>query len=223
MQRGIDIYAGYGLSETCPVLSFAAVTPGEEEDVAARVRTGRPLPLVDLRIVDEEMVEQPRDGVSTGEVVVRAPWLNAAYLKDEAASEALWRGGMMHTGDVGHIDAAGNLQITDRMKDVIKSGGEWVSSLALESIASAVGGVGEVAAIGIPDPQWGERPVLLIVGAEGFDQAAVEEALGTVFDAEVAAGKLSKWAVPKDIRFVTEIAKTSVGKIDKKALRARLT
>ena len=222
MQRGIDIYAGYGLSETCPVLSFAALTPGEEEDVAARVRTGRPLPLVDLRIVDEEMAEQPRDGASTGEVVVRAPWLNAAYLKDEGASEALWRGGMMHTGDVGHIDAAGNLQITDRMKDVIKSGGEWVSSLALESIASGVSGVGEVAAIGIPDPQWGERPLLLIVGAEGFDRSAVEEALGTVFDAEVAAGKLSKWAVPKDIRFVAEIAKTSVGKIDKKALRAGL-
>ena len=222
MQRGIDIYAGYGLSETCPVLSFAALTPGEEGDVAARVRTGRPLPLVDLRIVDEEMAEQPRDGASTGEVVVRAPWLNAAYLKDEGASEALWRGGMMHTGDVGHIDAAGNLQITDRMKDVIKSGGEWVSSLALESIASGVSGVGEVAAIGIPDPQWGERPLLLIVGAEGFDRSAVEEALGSVFDAEVAAGKLSKWAVPKDIRFVAEIAKTSVGKIDKKALRAGL-
>ena len=222
MQRGIDIYAGYGLSETCPVLSFAALTPGEEEDVAARVRTGRPLPLVDLRIVDEEMAEQPRDGASTGEVVVRAPWLNAAYLKDEGASEALWRGGMMHTGDVGHIDAAGNLQITDRMKDVIKSGGEWVSSLALESIASGVSGVGEVAAIGIPDPQWGERPLLLIVGAERFDRSAVEEALGSVFDAEVAAGKLSKWAVPKDIRFVAEIAKTSVGKIDKKALRAGL-
>ncbi len=219
MQRGIDIYAGYGLSETCPVLSFAAVTPGEEEDVAARVRTGRPLPLVDLRIVDDEMAEQPRDGTSTGEVVVRAPWLNAAYLKDEAASEALWRGGMMHTGDVGHIDTSGNLQITDRMKDVIKSGGEWVSSLALESIASAVSGVGEVAAVGIPDSQWGERPLLLIVGAEGFDRSAVEDGLGKVFDAEVAAGKLSKWAVPKDIRFVAEIAKTSVGKIDKKALR----
>ena len=222
MQRGIDIYAGYGLSETCPVLSFAALTLGEEEDVAARVRTGRPLPLVDLRIVDKELAELPRDGASTGEVVVRAPWLNAAYLKDEGASEALWRGGMMHTGDVGHIDAAGNLQITDRMKDVIKSGGEWVSSLALESIASGVSGVGEVAAIGIPDPQWGERPLLLIVGAEGFDRSAVEEALGSVFDAEVAAGKLSKWAVPKDIRFVAEIAKTSVGKIDKKVLRAML-
>ena len=223
MQRGIDIYAGYGLSETCPVLSFAAVTPGEEEDVAARVRTGRPLPLVDLRIVDEEMAEQPRDGASTGEVVVRAPWLNAAYLKDEDASEALWRGGMMHTGDVGHIDAAGNLQITDRMKDVIKSGGEWVSSLALESIASAVSGVGEAAAIGIPDRQWGERPLLLIVCMEGFEHSAVKEELGTAFDVEVAAGRLSKWAAPKDIRFVAQIAKTSVGKIDKMALRAGLT
>ena len=198
------------------------MTPGEEEDVAARVRTGRPLPLVDLRIVDEEMAEQPRDGASTGEVVVRAPWLNAAYLKDEGASEALWRGGMMHTGDVGHIDAAGNLQITDRMKDVIKSGGEWVSSLALESIASGVSGVGEVAAIGIPDPQWGERPLLLIVVTEGFHRSAIAEALGTVFDAEVAAGNLSKWAVPKDITFVAEIAKTSVGKIDKKRLRTEV-
>ena len=222
MQHGIDIYAGYGLSETCPVLSFAAVTPGEEEDLAARVRTGQPLPLVDLRVVDEEMVEQPRDGASTGEVVVRAPWLNAAYLKDEAASEALWRGGMMHTGDVGHIDAAGNLQITDRMKDVIKSGGEWVSSLALESIASAVSGVGEVAAIGVPDTQWEERPILLIVGAEGFGRGEVEEAVRKVFEAEVMAGRLSKWAVPKEIRFVSEIVKTSVGKIDKKALRVSI-
>ena len=222
MQHGIDIFAGYGLSETCPVLSFAAVTLGEEEDIAARVKTGRPLPLVDLRIVDEEMVEQPRDGVSIGEVVVRAPWLNAVYLKDEAASEALWRGGMMHTGDVGHIDAAGNLQITDRMKDVIKSGGEWVSSLALESIASAVSGVSDVAAIGIPDKQWGERPLLLVVAVNQAEQDKVETAVMSAFATAVIAGELSKWAVPKEIKFVSEIAKTSVGKIDKKTLRSDL-
>ena len=108
------------------------------------------------------------------------------------------------------------------MKDVIKSGGEWVSSLALESKASAVVGVSEVAAIGIPDTKWGERPLLLIVVIEGFDRSVVEEALGRAFDAEVAAGRLPKWAIPKDIRFVAEIAKTSVGKIDKKALRAGL-
>ena len=128
----------------------------------------------------------------------------------------------MHTGDVGHIDASGNLQITDRMKDVIKSGGEWVSSLALESIASSVSGVGEAAAIGMSDLQWGERPLLLIVIANGFEENAVEEALITMFNNEVALGKLSSWAVPKDIRFIPEIAKTSVGKIDKRALRLEL-
>ncbi len=222
LNRGIDIYAGYGLSETCPVLSFAMLTPGREDNLAARVRAGKPLPLVDLRIVDEDMREQPRDGASTGEVVVRAPWLNAEYLKSPQATEELWRGGMMHTGDVGYIDAGGSLQITDRMKDVIKSGGEWVSSLALESLASAVDGIAEVAAIGIPDPRWGERPLLLVVAADGADHLAVQDAIRAALSDAVSSGSLSKWAMPEDIRFVDEIAKTSVGKIDKKALRAAL-
>ena len=222
MARGIDIYAGYGLSETCPVLSYAVLKPGEEDDVAARVKTGRPLPLVDLRIVDEDMQAQPHDGETTGEVVVRAPWLTAEYVKNPQATAALWRGGFMHTGDVGHIDEDGSLMITDRMKDVIKSGGEWVSSLALESLASAVEGVGEVAAIGVPDPKWGERPLLLVVAANQADQGEVETAVRSAFATAVAAGDLSKWAVPKEIRFVSEIAKTSVGKIDKKTLRSDL-
>ena len=222
MARGIDIYAGYGLSETCPVLSYAVLKPGEEDDVAARVKTGRPLPLVDLRIVDEDMQAQPHDGETTGEVVVRAPWLTAEYVKNPQATAALWRGGFMHTGDVGHIDEDGSLMITDRMKDVIKSGGEWVSSLALESLASAVEGVGEVAAIGVPDPKWGERPLLLVVAANQADQGEVETAVRSAFATAVMAGELSKWAVPKEIRFVSEIAKTSVGKIDKKTLRSDL-
>ena len=222
MARGIDIYAGYGLSETCPVLSYAVLKPGEEDDVAARVKTGRPLPLVDLRIVDENMQAQPHDGETTGEVVVRAPWLTAEYVKNPQATAALWRGGFMHTGDVGHIDEDGSLMITDRMKDVIKSGGEWVSSLALESLASAVEGVGEVAAIGVPDPKWGERPLLLVVAASQAEQGEVETAVRSAFATAVAAGDLSKWAVPKEIRFVSEIAKTSVGKIDKKTLRSDL-
>ena len=128
----------------------------------------------------------------------------------------------MHTGDVGHIDAGGTLQITDRMKDVIKSGGEWVSSLALESLASAVDGVDEVAAIGVPDPKWGERPLLLVVADEAADRAIIEEDIRTALGDAVSAGTLSKWAMPQDIRFIPEIAKTSVGKIDKKALRAAL-
>ena len=222
MARGIDIYAGYGLSETCPVLSYAVLKPGEEDDVAARVKTGRPLPLVDLRIVDEDMQAQPHDGETTGEVVVRAPWLTAEYVKNPQATAALWRGGFMHTGDVGHIDEDGSLMITDRMKDVIKSGGEWVSSLALESLASAVEGVGGVAAIGVPDPKWGERPLLLVVAANQAEQGEVETAVRSAFATAVMAGELSKWAVPKEIRFVSEIAKTSVGKIDKKTLRSDL-
>ena len=219
---GIDIYAGYGLSETCPVLSYAVLTPGEEGDVAARVKTGRPLPLVDLRIMDQEMREQPRDGVSTGEVVARAPWLTAEYVKNPVATADLWRGGFMHTGDVGHIDADGSLMITDRIKDIIKSGGEWVSSLELESIASSVDGVAEVAAIGVPDATWGERPLILIVPVEGAEAARIELAITAAFAEMVDAGGLSKCAVPEKIRFVSEIAKTSVGKIDKKALRATL-
>ena len=222
MARGIDIYAGYGLSETCPVLSYAVLKPGEEDDVAARVKTGRPLPLVDLRIVDEDMQAQPHDGETTGEVVVRAPWVTAEYVKNPQATAALWRGGFMHTGDVCHIDEDGSLMITDRMKDVIKSGGEWVSSLALESLASAVEGVGEVAAIGVPDPKWGERPLLLVVAANQAEQGEVETAVRSAFATAVMAGELSKWAVPKEIRFVSEIAKTSVGKIDKKTLRSDL-
>ena len=112
--------------------------------------------------------------------------------------------------------------ITDRMKDVIKSGGEWVSSLELESLASAVDGVAEVAAIGIPDEKWGERPLLLIVARDGADEGAIRDGIAAAAQAAVAAGDLSKWAVPDQFRFVTEIAKTSVGKIDKKRLRTEV-
>ena len=220
MDRGVDIYAGYGLSETCPVLTFAHLDPGDPDDVESRVMTGRPLPLVDLKVVDEAMNEQPRDGTGTGEVVVRAPWLNAAYLKSPEATAALWRGGYLHTGDVGYIAQDGSLVITDRVKDVIKSGGEWVSSLELESFASTVEGVAEVAAIGVPDPKWGERPLLLIVAVDGADGKTVSQALRAAFEDRIAAGEMSKWAMPDEIRFVDAIAKTSVGKIDKNAIRA---
>ena len=223
MGRGIDIYAGYGLSETCPVLSFAHLDPADPGNLEARVMTGRPLPLVDLKIVDEAMDEQPRDAKSTGEVVVRAPWLNAAYLKSPEATAALWRGGFMHTGDVGHIDADGSQMITDRMKDVIKSGGEWVSSLELESLASAVDGVVEVAAIGVPDPKWGERPLMLVVAEDNVDRQDISAGITAAVAGAITAGHLPKWATPDEIRFVDEIAKTSVGKIDKKAIRATLS
>ena len=221
MARGIDIHAGYGMSETCPVLTLAdmAATQGGGDTTAVRIATGRPIPLVQLRIVDPQMGDVAHDGVTTGEVVARAPWLTHGYLRNEAGSVALWEGGWLHTGDVGTMAADGTLRITDRLKDVIKSGGEWISSLELESIVSAVPGVADVAAVGMPDPRWGERPVVLVVAKPG---AEVEAAAHAAVAAAIAAGRVSKWAAPERVLTVSVIPKTSVGKIDKKAIRAGL-
>ena len=220
MARGIDIHAGYGMSETCPILTVAdmAATQGAMEDTTAiRIATGKPAPLVQLRIVDPDMRDVVHDGVATGEVVARAPWLTQGYLRNSEGTEALWRGGWLHTGDVGNTAADGTLRITDRLKDVIKSGGEWISSLEIESLVSAVPGVVETAVVGIPDPKWGERPVVLVVA-----KTDVEAAVQAAVQAAIAAGRLSKWAAPERVLTVAAIPKTSVGKIDKKAIRSSL-
>jgi fatty-acyl-CoA synthase len=177
--------------------------------------------LVDLRVVDENMEDIPHDGHATGEVVVRAPWLTQAYLKDADASQQLWRGGYLHTGDIGNIDADGYLKVTDRIKDVIKSGGEWISSLTLEDIVSQHPNVSEVAAIGVPDEKWGERPMLLVVLNSDLENAVSEDEIKTLVQAQADKGVVSPWAVPDRIRFVEAIEKTSVGKIDKNRLRQK--
>ena len=138
MARGIDVFAGYGLSEAGPTLTASHLKPqhlrGGDEEIRHRVMGGIAAPLVDLRVVNEDMIDAPHDGKTYGEVVARAPWLTQGYLNNEAASEQLWNGGYMHTGDVASIDADGYVQIRDRMKDLVKSGGEWISSIALENI-----------------------------------------------------------------------------------------
>ncbi|MCF6201534.1 MAG: AMP-binding protein, partial [Hydrogenimonas sp.] len=162
----IDIFSGYGMSETCPVLTIAHVPDedlSEDEQVEIRCKTGRPIPLVDLRVVDEELEEVPRDGDSVGEIVVRAPWLTQGYLKDQRNSEVLWRGSYLHTGDVAHRNKQNYVKITDRIKDVIKIGGEWISSLEIEDLICALPGVAEAAVIGLPDDKWGEKPLALVV------------------------------------------------------------
>jgi fatty-acyl-CoA synthase len=224
LERGIDVFCGYGMSETCPLLTLAQLTPellagSTDDQVNARIKAGRPVPLVDLRIVDPEMRDQPHDGTAAGEVVVRAPWLTQAYLKDEQSSEALWRGGYLHTGDVGTLDPRGYLQITDRIKDAIKSGGEWISSLQLESILSQHPAVSEAAVVGVQDPRWGERPLAIIVLKQGSLPEAEEIREHVRGFAE--RGVISRWAVPTTVQFVTTLDKTSVGKIDKKALRSK--
>jgi fatty-acyl-CoA synthase len=226
LARGIDIFEGYGLSETAPILSLAQLTPemaerDESERLNVLTRTGQPIPLVEMHIVDEEMRDLPHDGKTAGEIVVRAPWLTQGYFKDSTHSEQLWRGGYLHTGDIGYIDTQGYLQITDRIKDVIKTGGEWISSLEIEDIISQHPAVSEAAVIGLPDEKWGERPLALVV--------LKPEQAGSVTPADLIAhvktyvtkGLISAWAVPERVQFVDAIEKTSVGKIDKKLLRVK--
>jgi fatty-acyl-CoA synthase len=220
LARGIDAFTGYGMSETCPLLTLAQLTPGDADPIATRTKSGRPIPLVELRTVDEAMADAPRDGKSSGEIVARAPWLTQGYLKQPEASEQLWRGGFLHTNDIGWIDQAGYLKITDRLKDVIKTGGEWVSSLDVEDLIARLAGVGEVAVIGAPDAKWGERPIAIV--ARRAQAPAVDEAAIKAHVAGFAGrGVISKFAIPDRVVFVETLDKTSVGKIDKKALRQR--
>ena len=221
-ERGIDVFTGYGMSETCPILSLAHVPTAElgtGQDVATRVKTGRPIPLVALRTVDADMNDCPHDGKSTGEVVVRAPWLTQGYLHNPEASQGLWEGGWLHTQDIGNIDARGYLQVTDRIKDVIKTGGEWVSSLEIEEIIARHPAVAEIAVIGVKDAKWGERPVALVVLKA--DQAGKIDAddIRKLVLAAADDGVISKYGVPDRIEFVRELARTSVGKLNKRVMR----
>jgi len=224
LKRGIDIFTGYGMSETCPVLSLAQLPPGyapldPDEEIRLRCKTGLPVPLVDLRIVNEVMEDVAHDGKAAGEIVARAPWLTQGYLKNPDASAQLWEGGYLHTQDIASIDATGNLQITDRIKDVIKSGGEWVSSLEIESLISQHPGVAEVAVIGIKDEKWGERPVALVVLKVDVTTPVTEDDVRQHVLAFSETGQISKYAVPQIVKIVAALEKTSVGKMNKKWLR----
>ena len=221
---GIDVYAGYGMSETGPVMSLA--TPkeymldwDEKDKLDVIIKTGKPIPLAELEVVDTEGKSLPHDGASTGEVVMRSPWLTQSYYKAFDKTKELWRNGWLYSGDVGHIDEEGYLQITDRIKDVIKSGGEWISSLDLENLVSQHEAVLESAAISIPDEKWGERPLVIVVLKSEYKDKLTGEDLCRFMKRFAEEGKLSKYGVPDRYQFVDEIPKTSVGKIDKRALR----
>lgn len=226
LDRGIDVFSGYGMSETCPMLTVAhltsAIMAGDvDEQINFRTKSGISVPLVDLRIVDPDMNEVAHDGKTTGEVVVRAPWLTQGYLKNPEASEQLWRGGYLHTGDIGHIDARGYLQITDRIKDVIKTGGEWISSLELEDIISRHAAVSEVAVIGVKDAKWGERPLALVVLKPEYAGKLSQDEIKSHLKHYADQGVISPYAIPERVMFVDAIEKTSVGKLDKKAMREK--
>jgi fatty-acyl-CoA synthase len=227
LERGIHVTTGYGMSETCPILSVSRVKPalagsGPAERVGLFTATGFPVPLVEARINDEDGAALPGGADQVGELVVRAPWLTTGYTRNVEASQTLWRDGWLHTGDVAYRDEEGYLHITDRLKDVIKSGGEWVSSLALENLFSQHAAVSEVAVVGTKDERWGERPVAFVVLRPGQTEVAARAALREHVMGFVNAGTLQRWAVPEDVRFVPELPKTSVGKLNKRTLRALL-
>ncbi len=224
-ELGIKLYAGYGMSETAPLLTLAFLKPtmtdlDEDAKLDYRIKTGLPVPLVKLRVVTAEGEEVAHDGQERGEIQVRSPWLTPSYYKEDEKGKALWEGGWLHTGDVATVDPDGYIQIVDRLKDVIKSGGEWISSLELENLISLHPGVQEVAVIGVPDEKWGERPLAVIVPKPDFAGKLSGDDIAEHLQPYVADGTIIKWAVPERYEFVEAIPKTSVGKIDKKVLRA---
>ena len=215
---GVTVRQGWGMTETSPVGAFGTLKrkfndlPRSQQH-AMKAKQGRAMYGVDLKIVDAEGNVQPHDGVARGELLVRGPWIVGAYYDNEAASqEAFDAEGWLHTGDVVTIDADGYIQIVDRRKDVIKSGGEWISSIEIENAAVGHPDIAEAAAIGLPHPRWGERPLLVIVLKEG---RSPENAALLAWLAE----RLAKWQLPDDIVRVAEIPHTGTGKILKTKLR----
>jgi len=220
--RGIQLTAAYGMSETCPLISCGYLNEelragSEDEQITYRIKAGVPVPLVEAAIMDTDGKMLPADGESQGELVLRSPWLTQGYFREPEKGQELWEHGWLHTGDVATIDGMGVIEIRDRIKDVIKTGGEWISSLELEDLISRHPAVREVAVVGVADPQWGERPFALLVLRD--DQTLDAKGLKDHLKPYVEQGHINKWAIPTQIALVTEIPKTSVGKLDKKRIR----
>ncbi|WP_323753485.1 fatty acid--CoA ligase [Marinobacter sp.] len=222
---GIKMYTGYGMSETCPLLSATYLKPEDlelplEEQTHIRVKTGIAVPMVELEIVDPSGKPVAHDGEAKGEVVARAPWLTQNYFKEPQKGEDLWQGGWLHTGDVASMEPNNTLTIKDRIKDVIKTGGEWLSSLDLENLISQHPAVAGAAVVGVPDEKWGERPYALVTLKPG-ENVGLED-IQQHLQKFVESGEINKWAIPSQIDFVEDIPKTSVGKINKKLIRDQL-
>lgn len=214
-ERGIDVGHAWGMTETSPIGTCAARPVGwdnldEEEQIEYTARQGRSPFGVELRVVDDEGKVQPRDGKSSGRLQARGPWVVKRYFKaeEDCVDDEQW----FDTGDVAVLHPDGTMQITDRAKDVIKSGGEWISSIELENAAVGCAGIAEAAAIGIPHPKWDERPLLLIVRADGSEVSEQE------IRAHLA-NHVSKWWQPDAIEFVDELPHTATGKLSKRTLR----
>jgi fatty-acyl-CoA synthase len=216
-RHGIRVLHAWGMTETSPLGSVALPPPGlsPEDERVRRVSQGRLVGLVEGRLVGPDGREQPRDGEAVGELEVRGPWVTGSYYRSDAPDDAAkFDDGWLRTGDVGTLTADGFLTLTDRAKDVIKSGGEWISSVALENALMAHPAVLEASVVGVPDERWGERPLATVVVREG--QTVTAEELR-----EFLAGSVAHWQLPERWAFIDAVPKTSVGKFDKKVIRQR--
>ena len=216
-RHGVNVFQAWGMTETSPVASYSRPdeSGGHDEHYwDMRAKQGKPLPWVQARLVDDNGEEVPWDGESTGELEVRGPWILARYFNDDSGEERFDEG-WLRTGDIASIDESAFIQITDRSKDVIKSGGEWISSVELENEVMTHPDVIEAAVIAKPDEKWAERPLCCVVVREGASLSA-EDLL------EHLRPRVAKWWLPDEFAFVAAVPKTSVGKFDKKVLRRDL-
>ncbi|NOP97177.1 long-chain fatty acid--CoA ligase [Mycolicibacterium fortuitum] len=211
---GVHIQQAWGMTETSPLATVAKPLPGvsEERQWEMRVSQGRPMCGVEVRVVDDEGVPLPTDGEAVGELEVRGPWITGSYYLGRDAEK--FDTGWLRTGDVGVIDPQGYVTLTDRAKDVIKSGGEWISSVELENHLIAHPAVLEAAVVGVPDERWQERPLAVVVLNEGASAEPAELR-------EFLADKVVRWWLPERWTFIEQVPRTSVGKYDKKTIRAR--
>ena len=211
---GATIIQGWGMTETSPLAAFGlppARRLGGHDDMYYKVKAGRVVAGVEVRVVAEDGTILPHDGESVGEFEIRGPWVTGSYYKDEDPSK--FHDGWLRTGDVGTLDQQGYMTISDRTKDVIKSGGEWISSVELENAVMAHPDVFEAAVIAVPDPKWSERPLVAVVPKPGRTPSPSDLV-------DFLAGRVPRWWLPDQWTFITEIPKTSVGKFDKKLMRA---
>jgi fatty-acyl-CoA synthase len=215
---GVQFRLAWGMTETTPIATVTALKKDLENladkdrfDVLAR--HGLPVAGVDVRIVDEEGGELPWDGTTMGELQIRGPWITSGYYNDPRSEQA-FMDGWFRTGDVATIDAEGYIQIMDRTKDLVKSGGEWISSVDLENAIMAHPMVMEAAVIGVFHPKWQERPVACVAPLPQYKDELTKESL-----LEFLTPRVAKWWLPDDIVFIEAVPKTSVGKFNKRALR----
>jgi fatty-acyl-CoA synthase len=209
---GVRIVQAWGMTETSPLATVANVPPGvgEEEAWGYRDSQGRLICAVEARLAGDGGAVLPSDGEAVGEIEVRGPWVTASYYKDDDPGK--FHDGWLRTGDVGTLDQQGFIRLTDRAKDVIKSGGEWISSMALENVLMSHPDVAESAVIGVEDEKWGERPLAAIVLRPGADVSADKLR-------EFLSGSVPRWQLPERWCFIAEIPKTSVGKFSKRQMR----